>query len=292
MIFEEFVKKIKDIALNEKTVYMYGCFGQPVTEKLISDKAKQYPSHYSAEKQKHFRSLIGKGYYAFDCVNLPKGILWGWPNTVYKSNGVPDTSADGMIALCTGVTTDFKKIDIGEALWIPGHFGIYIGAGLAVEATPKWNNKVQITAVLNIGEKKGYNGRMWKKHGKMPYIDYEGETMAEDYVKYVRYGETIKKGAKGSKVKALQKDLLDIGYSVGISGADGSFGPATETAVLSFQKNNGLEVDGSVGPATQKKIVTLLEVPAQPVMDYKSLYEQENKKLADAKKLAQQILNL
>ena len=63
---------------------------------------------------------------------------------------------------------------IGEAVWMSGHIGIYIGDGLAVECTPKWENKVQITAVGNIGSKSGYNTRRWTKHGKLPYVDYTG----------------------------------------------------------------------------------------------------------------------
>ena len=65
------------------------------------------------------------------------------------------------------------KIEVGEYLWMNGHCGVYIGNGLAVECTPKWDNKVQITAVGNIGSKSGYNTRTWTKHGKLPYITYE-----------------------------------------------------------------------------------------------------------------------
>ena len=55
---------------------------------------------------------------------------------------------------------------------MPEHIGIYIGDGLCVECTPAWKNCVQITAVGNIGTKSGYNTRTWKKHGKLPYVDY------------------------------------------------------------------------------------------------------------------------
>jgi peptidoglycan hydrolase-like protein with peptidoglycan-binding domain len=55
----------------------------------------------------------------------------------------------------------------------------------------------------------------------------------------------LRKGMSGEDVRYLQ-------YVLGIS-ADGSFGPATETAVKNKQKQTGLVADGSVGPATQKK---------------------------------------
>lgn len=74
------------------------------------------------------------------------------------------------------------------------------------------------------------------------------------------YGQTLKRGAKGSIVEQLQKDLIALGYAehMGGYGADGSFGGATERAVNAFQKDNKLAIDGSVGPATQAKIKELL----------------------------------
>jgi hypothetical protein len=72
-----------------------------------------------------------------------------------------------MLKYCTNVTTDFNHLEPGEYLWMSGHCGVYIGDGLAVECTPKWDNKVQITAVGNIGKIPGYNTRTWTKHGKL-----------------------------------------------------------------------------------------------------------------------------
>lgn len=60
----------------------------------------------------------------------------------------------------------------------------------------------------------------------------------------------LKRGDKGDEVKALQAHLIGYGYSVGTSGIDGSFGPATEKALKAYQKDHGLAVDGSRGPAT------------------------------------------
>ena len=79
-----------------------------------------------------------------------------------------------MIKLCNDISTNFSNIEVGEAVWTDGHIGIYIGDGLAVECTPAWKNKVQITA-CNVA-KAGYNTRKWKKHGKLPYIDYTKNT--------------------------------------------------------------------------------------------------------------------
>lgn len=179
MTATEFVKKVKNVAENYKTLYVMGCFGAPMT----AANKKRYIEHHSYNQQTTRTKMINAATtdtFGFDCVNLIKGILWGWTGDKTKSyggakyavNGVPDTNADGMIKLCKDVTTDFSKIEIGEALWCKGHIGVYIGDGLAVECTPAWQNKVQITAVKNIGTKTGYNARIWTKHGKLPYIDY------------------------------------------------------------------------------------------------------------------------
>ena len=56
-------------------------------------------------------------------------------------------------------------------------------------------------------------------------------------------------------VKWLQERLINLGYSVGPSKIDGSFGPDTRKAVKKFQKDYGLKVDGYVGKNTYKKLV-------------------------------------
>lgn len=67
--------------------------------------------------------------------------------------------------------------------------------------------------------------------------------------------KVLKRGAKGTDVRALQTLLNGYGYSCGSSGIDGSFGPATEAAVKKYQKAKGLTVDGSVGPKTWAKLL-------------------------------------
>ncbi|WNI21620.1 peptidoglycan-binding protein [Streptomyces sp. ITFR-16] len=60
--------------------------------------------------------------------------------------------------------------------------------------------------------------------------------------------ETLAQGASGDGVKRLQRALTAaLGSTVGV---DGSFGPATATAVRGYQTSRGLTADGTAGPAT------------------------------------------
>ena len=180
MTGEQLAQKAIDIAKNYKTSYIRGGLGRPITEANIQNAIAQYSvnSKYAAGARRFVG--LSKAFF-FDCVGLIKCILWGWNGdssktrggAVYGSNGVPDINADTMINRCSGVSTDFSNVEIGEALWCSGHIGIYIGDGLGVECTPSWDNGVQITAVGNIGAKAGYNTRKWTKHGKLPYVTYE-----------------------------------------------------------------------------------------------------------------------
>lgn len=184
MTNKEFVAKLKDIALNYKTLYVMGCFGAPLT----AANKKRYINNGSAggynarSDRKAMINAASADTFGFDCVCLIKAVLWGWNGDKSKNyggagyavNGVPDISADAMIAKCSNLSTNFSSLEIGEAVWCTGHIGVYIGNGLAVECTPAWKNCVQITS-CNCS-KSGYNRRNWTKHGKLPYISYVSST--------------------------------------------------------------------------------------------------------------------
>jgi hypothetical protein len=57
----------------------------------------------------------------------------------------------------------------------------------------------------------------------------------------------LKKGSTGAEVRYLQRLLTEQGFALE---TDGSFGSATEAAVMSYQQSQGLEADGQVGPLT------------------------------------------
>ena len=60
-------------------------------------------------------------------------------------------------------------------------------------------------------------------------------------------GNIVKRGSTGLTVKEIQR-------LIGVSPADGVFGPGTEAAVKAWQTKNGLTADGIVGPATKAKM--------------------------------------
>ena len=62
----------------------------------------------------------------------------------------------------------------------------------------------------------------------------------------------LKQGSKGGEVKEVQRRLKMWGYYNG--SVDGVFGAGTRSAVIAFQKKNGLKADGVVGKSTYKAL--------------------------------------
>ncbi len=236
---KEFVDKLLKIVNNYKTVYAYGTWGQIVTTSLIKGKAKQYPSWYTEVRKNSLQKLVGKDYWCFDCSGLIKAVLWGWNGNretknggaIYKSNGVPDISANSMIKKCNNVSENFSIIEMGELLWMEGHVGIYYKDNLVIECSPAFKNKVQITKLSD---------RKWKKHGKLPWIKYinNGFLPSRGY---------FKKGDSGKNVEKICEF-----FSNQVKGD--YFGDYAEACVKVFQKQNKLEQDGCIGPITLAKM--------------------------------------
>lgn len=264
----EFAQKIKDVANNYKTLYVMGCFGAPMT---ASNKTR-YCNNHSYNKKAARTTMIkaaSADTFGFDCVCLIKGVLWGWcgdksrvyGGASYTVNGVPDIDANAMLNACSDISTDFSNIEIGEAVWIKDHIGVYVGDGLAVECTPRWKNGVQFTACNTTV--KGYNRRNWTKHGKLPYIEYVTETEEKpDADTPIVEVETehktkevcevklpvLRKGSDSGYVKTLQI-LLNKYNNAGLV-EDGIFGNGTLNAVITYQKSRKLDPDGIVGTQT------------------------------------------
>jgi putative chitinase len=89
----------------------------------------------------------------------------------------------------------------------------------------------------------------------------------------------MKEGMQGEDVRMLQANLARLGYKDGAGNTlhtDGKFGPGTEAALKSFQRDHHLVADGVAGPASltaieqQKHVDATRHTPASPRLDDKA----------------------
>lgn len=207
----------------------------------------------------------------------------------YKSNGVEDFQANDGVLHCDNVSQDFNNLVAGEYLCMRGtknsHAGVYLGNGKVFECTTGWGANRCIISTIDKYGNRYYNGAKsiakWTYHGKLNYIDYSDQTLSgNDRVRQLQhvlnqqyncglaednsFGPLTYKACmnhylhlgKVAKIhiKWLQTRLIELGYSCGSCGVDGSFGYDTLSAVKRFQKDRGLSVDGNVGGDTHKEL--------------------------------------
>ena len=94
-------------------------------------------------------------------------------------------------------------------------------------------------------------------------------------------------GDTGNAVKELQKRLTALGYDT--KGIDGDFGPNTNSALKSFQKDAKIDVDGIAGPATFKALDKAEDKKkAEEKAKAEEKRKEAEKKAEEARKKAQQ----
>lgn len=125
--------------------------------------------------------------WGFDCLVMPKSILWGWNadrnaphgGADYGSNGVYDDTEYQLIERCEPVNVG--QLIPGTLLYMDGHVGIYVGSvsihgidGNVVESTSDGLCCVQLTTVLPDGSRIVNNRHClrWERAGLLPYLEY------------------------------------------------------------------------------------------------------------------------
>lgn len=160
-------------------------------KKFLVDLTKIAASPTTYDRGKGWAHWDGKRWH-FDCCRSVKAELWGFDFDKLKNHGgavcgrgYPDYTTEEMIATCYDVSTDMRKEAIapGELLWFRGHVGVYMGGGNVFECCPS-KKGCAITALTY---------QRWKKHGKLPVIEYEKQpTPAPAPAPVLQPGEAVK----------------------------------------------------------------------------------------------------
>ena len=144
--------------------YVWGTYGNVLTESLLAYKVSQYPD--GVGNHENFIRAHWLGGRTTDCVGLIKGYSWLSPETMtidYGTHGMPDIGANQMYytARESGPISTMPDIP-GLAVWHEGHIGVYIGGGQVIEAMGTKNGVVKTELAK----------RNWTHWLKIPHINY------------------------------------------------------------------------------------------------------------------------
>ena len=190
------------MALGNDSIYLYGSYGNTLSDAFINQKAKQYT--YNISRQSIYKNCLKSSgtEYAFDCVGLIKAYLWGGHGNV-KYNSKQDKSANGMLnaAKVKGKINTMPEIE-GILVHMNGHIGVYVGNGYVIECTPNKTFAKQDHKGGGVCRTK-LTDRKWTSWCECPYITYEkNKKTNEEIAKEVLDG---KWGNGTARKKALEK---------------------------------------------------------------------------------------
>ncbi|MBQ1546219.1 MAG: peptidoglycan-binding protein [Clostridia bacterium] len=180
-------------------------------------------------------SYVGGG------ARVTEDMLYSSPESGYVSNGVPDIP--------------------GIALWQPGHVGVYVGGGMAVDARDEISN----VCYQSVATKSWV---MWFKVAGVSYGTDDGETQAavtkendkesdeltqtNEDTDDKREDEDMKIGSTGAQVNVLQERLKELGYFT--DNTTQYFGIVTQGALKEFQTAAGLDATGVLDADTKAAV--------------------------------------
>jgi len=144
--------------------YWWGTFGAVCSEALWQQKAKQYPTMYTAVRYKVAKANhFGKRTY--DCAGLVKSYMFqDTPTSAPKYDVKYDKNVSGLISACSKTGGISSMPEIPGLLVFRGtaHVGIYIGKGYVIEA--KGFDFGVVKTKLADGK--------WDKWGQLSWITY------------------------------------------------------------------------------------------------------------------------
>ena len=155
--------KWAQMAYDDHWGYVYGTWGNVLTDDLLKTKCAQYRTDVGENRDYIRTRWMGRR--VADCVGLIKGYGWYTPPSgfVYGANGMPDIGANKMYETAAekGEISTIPEIP-GLAVWTEGHIGVYVGDGRVIEAMSTVDG-VQKTRI---------DLRPWTHWLRIPYIEY------------------------------------------------------------------------------------------------------------------------
>ncbi|MDR1464700.1 MAG: C40 family peptidase [Oscillospiraceae bacterium] len=149
--------------------YMWGTYGNLITQDLIDYKRRQYPAQYTDAYCRKLQQFIGKKR-AVDCIGLVKAyMMMDSPTSSPTYLAKYDVNVGGAKSQCAKVGGISTLPEIpGLLLFIgTGHVGIYLGGGKSVEA--RGSREVLTANVKSVG---------WDAWGQLNWLDYSDAASA------------------------------------------------------------------------------------------------------------------
>lgn len=278
MPIDLFVKEL-EAALNRGDGYIMGSYGQNPrtghlslarTDALNSWKEDGwFYSQYSGKQRRQALKWRENCTRVWDCNGMAEGIYEMYTGTCINTRArnnyqswcsirgtglIPvNRRVPGAAVFWGGTASDIHHV---AYLWKPVYANHPEGDWYLIEARGVMYGVVS-TKLLS--RSPNFWGYMDKYFDYSKYVSPEPESK---HTMIIDGSRVLKSGCRGGDIMELQSMLIQFGYSVGASGADGIFGKNTEKAVRQFQADHGLVVDGKFGPkslAAMQKAITAAE---------------------------------
>lgn len=167
--------------------------------------------------------------------------LYSSPESGYVSDGVPDIP--------------------GLGLWQPGHVGVYVGGGMAVDARDEISNvcyqsvstKSWVMWFKVAGVTYGTDSSVTKDDQSEKTTDTSSDKGSKAPEQKPSEPAVLQLGSTGSQVKKLQERLKELGYFN--DDTTEYFGYVTQGALIEFQSAAGLSVNGVYDEATKAELM-------------------------------------
>lgn len=171
-------------AYTSNNTYVNGAFGVVLYDKQLNRYLNM--NDYNKEHAETIKSRAANfPCFGFDCIGLIKGLVWGWRGdadgtyggAIYESGEIEDMNLSKFFTTycksITYITKETYPIHVGSLLWTSGHIAIYIGEGIAIEATRHDDAKIRFCCVkgMNNPNKSFYPEREFTAFGDFKLLD-------------------------------------------------------------------------------------------------------------------------